>query len=432
MRPSRRPRAAAILVELRPWLACGSSAGATARAPRRLAGQAPAVRRSRAGPSRRRRSAGPRSTRARVQRRPSGGASSGSGAGLEVQVAAEVHEQQPVVAVRRRRSAATNASGPSTAPSSPSRALRGGAPGPRGAARSRSRCRRTGLGVASRAPRGRACSARTSRGSRGIGRGRRPTRAGEAAELREELAAPRRAPASPARALVVGEVEERRRRPRTPAPGRASACPGPSSRSAVIARQRAGAGQLRAARRPRAELATWSWFWRKVTNAGGGRPNAGVPAPLAPARRTAAPGRGSRTCSGRDELLRRAAVVGVVGLVAAGEGDHARCGGSRRSRARRGRSRPRSAGRTSRVCCGSFSATMMMRAAARGRRAPRGRRAARMCSGDVVEDALRRVEAQAVEVELVDPVARRWRRRTRAPAPLPSPSKLIASPHSVP
>ena len=33
----------------------------------------------------------------------------------------------------------------------------------------------------------------------------------------------------------------------------------------------------RSPRRPASELATWSWFWMKVTNAVGARSHAGVP-----------------------------------------------------------------------------------------------------------------------------------------------------------
>jgi hypothetical protein len=49
--------------------------------------------------------------------------------------------------------------------------------------------------------------------------------------------------------------------------------------------------------------------------------------------------------------------------------------------------------------------------------------------GRVVEDLLRGVEPQAVEVELVDPVARVGEEEL-AHRPAVGPSKLIASPHS--
>ena len=52
---------------------------------------------------------------------------------------------------------------------------------------------------------------------------------------------------------------------------------------------------------------------------------------------------------GRDELLGRPVIIGVIRLVVAGQGDDGRCGGSRRSTGRRGRAalldRPHDAGR---------------------------------------------------------------------------------------
>ena len=107
----------------------------------------------------------------------------------------------------------------------------------------------------------------------------------------------------------------------------------------------------------------------------------------------------------RDELLRRAAVVGVVGLVAAGQGDHGASGGSRRSTGRRGRSRPARAGAPGCVCCGSFSATTIVdRPLAAARTAPADLGEDVRRGSGVVVDVLRGVEPQAVEVELVDPV----------------------------
>ena len=107
----------------------------------------------------------------------------------------------------------------------------------------------------------------------------------------------------------------------------------------------------------------------------------------------------------RDELLRRRRECRCSTPRRARSARPSRCDGSRRSTARRGRSRPRAAGRTSRVSCGSFSATMTIvrRAArlARTRVADRRQDVRRRR----VEDLLRRVEAQAVEVKLVDPVA---------------------------
>ena len=79
------------------------------------------------------------------------------------------------------------------------------------------------------------------------------------------------------------------------------------------------------------------------------------------------------------------------------------------------------------VSCGSFSATMKIGTRA-GRRARRRHDVGDDVARRGVLDVLRRVEAQAVEVELVDPVAPRSARRTRAPAA--GPSKLIARPQS--
>ena len=106
----------------------------------------------------------------------------------------------------------------------------------------------------------------------------------------------------------------------------------------------------------------------------------------------------------RDQLLRAPEVVAVVGLVASGQ-RHARrvmevvvphavqavaavVGGARRGARPAARARRR-------------SDVARPRAAARTRRPI----AARTCSGDVVVDGVGGVEAQAVEVELVDPVA---------------------------
>ena len=52
--------------------------------------------------------------------------------------------------------------------------------------------------------------------------------------------------------------------------------PGPSRRSAVIARSRPGPA-IWCTRKPRPELASWSWFWMKVTSCSGAKSSAGVP-----------------------------------------------------------------------------------------------------------------------------------------------------------
>ena len=64
---------------------------------------------------------------------------------------------------------------------------------------------------------------------------------------------------------------------------------------------------------------------------------------------------------GGDELLRRRRACRCSTPRPARSAPPSRCDGSRRSTARRGRSRPCAAGRTSRVSCGSFSATMIVR-----------------------------------------------------------------------
>ena len=216
----------------------------------------------------------PRSTRERLQRVPAGGASSGSASGGSGEVAAQVDHQQPVVAGPRRRSAGRTPRARARRRPRRRRPARG-TPGPRaagGAGRGAARRPRR----AARARRGRACSARTSRRSAGSGSARLGLGSGQARELRQELGAPARASFGQL-GLVVGEVEERGSRRRTPGPGRASASPGPAG----AARSSPGSGRGWSAggsASPRRELATWSWFWRKLTNDGRRRgPSAGVP-----------------------------------------------------------------------------------------------------------------------------------------------------------
>ena len=193
-------------------------------------------------------------------------------------------------------------------------------------------------------------------------------------------------------------------RPRTPGPGTASACRAPSSSSAVIARRRPGLVSwcsAQAARRV-GDLVV-------VLEEGDERAPAAGRAPGVP-RRLLLPAVAlalvqEAVLRGRDELLRRARGSRCSRPRCGRSARPRRCGGSRRSTARPGRSRPARGGRTSRASCGSFSATTRI---GRGRRPPRGARgaiSARMCSARRRRRCLGGVEAQAVEVELVDPVA---------------------------
>ena len=176
----------------------------------------------------------------------------------------------------------------------------------------------------------------------------------------------------------------------------------------------------RCSRSPNAELATWSWFSRKWTNrVGARRRGSGVPRGLLLPRIQLALVQ-EAALDRRHELLRRCrgSRAGRPRCSPV-SGDHARRGGSRRSTARRGRAalrrRPHAAGRPAarsrrpRRSCGRAPA------ASRDRRAI----AAEHVLGRAVVDRLGRVEPQAVEVELVDPVARRWRARARAPGRSP-------------
>ena len=155
--------------------------------------------------------------------------------------------------------------------------------------------------------------------------------------------------------LVIGEIEERRRRlellaleqhrRRKASAGRAPSAPG---------RGRGSSAGAAARRVPSSRPGRGSAGRRRTRRGGRSRP--GVP------RRLLLPGvalalEQEAVLRRGDELLRRALVVLVIGLVAPGRRDRRASGGSRRSRARRGRSRRCSGGRRSFACCGSFSPT---------------------------------------------------------------------------
>ena len=203
--------------------------------------------------------------------------------------------------------------------------------------------------------------------------------------------------------VVIGEVEERRERAELLAleqhrRARRRAAAAPSSRAA--GRATVSAWQARAARRVRDLIVVLEVEHERRRPAG--------PAPACRARcfcqGSTAPDTGSPHLSAEISSCGRAAVVAVVGLVASGQ-RHARVWWKSSFHSRRGRSRRSLGGRDEarvlRLVLGDDQRSRAAPAAARTRRPI----AARMCSGDVVEDRLRRVEAQAVEVELVDPVA---------------------------
>ena len=146
--------------------------------------------------------------------------------GRRCEVAAEVHEQQPVVArssgASKKRS--TNASGAEHRAVHAAAAPARGTPGPRGAAAAGRGAARTTCACRSRSREVELAPLERRRRRRvGQPRLRRPASA-RLGNCAQELAPARRAPASASSRLVVGEVEERRATRRTPGPGTASAC----------------------------------------------------------------------------------------------------------------------------------------------------------------------------------------------------------------
>ena len=159
---------------------------------------------------RRRRSGATRCSTARPSRQPAGGASSGSGTGLQIEVAAEIDDQQPIAARRPRSTAARTPPAAMTAPSG-RRSAAARITGSRRRSASRSRCKCVPVRVPFALARDPACSARTS-----------PRRPGPAAPpgrpdpSRSETATG--TPAAPSDTgaaqlrLVIREIQERRRR----------------------------------------------------------------------------------------------------------------------------------------------------------------------------------------------------------------------------
>ena len=251
----------------------GRRAARGARATRRVSGDAPVLLRLRRRACRCRRKRGLRSTRGHARRLFSGGASSGSGRRVEVQVAAEVHEQQPVVAAVAeeaqderlgRQHGAVHAARPLGAEdgvfaAQPQQVAVQGVDG--GVALPLRKVELAALerpGVV-RGRRGR----RVPRTPRALGNCLRNS----ARPLRTSSGQLRR---------VVGEVEERARTRRTPGPGTASACPAPAASGPSWRGSGRGWSAGAAAGRGR------SWppdrgFRGRSRNAAGGRSSAGVP-----------------------------------------------------------------------------------------------------------------------------------------------------------
>ena len=289
------------------------------RAARRPRGRdAPVLLGVRARASRSRRSAGPRSTTG-LPGRALGRREQRLGRGVEVQVAAEVDEQQAVARRPRRRSAARTPLRPSTAPSTPPRPLRAEdrilAAQPQQVAVQVRRSRR-----AARARENRACSARRCRGSPGSGR--------QAAHL--GLARLRNCARNSTRPLrdQLGAARGCGRRRRGTGveaanswPWKSIGVPGASSSSAVIARSRPGLVELvePLAAAGVGDLVVVLDEGDECAPAAARRP--GVPRrlllPLVALALVEV-----AVLDRRDELLRRAEVVGVVGLVVAGQRDH--------------------------------------------------------------------------------------------------------------
>ena len=206
--------------------------------------------------------------------RPSGGASSGSGAGVEVQVAAEVDEQQPVAAAvvaeeaeHERLRPEHRAVDTAAACCAEDRVL--------AAQAQQVRCSAYARRVRSRA---RAKSSLQRSKVVAVARGRQPVgavRAGRGSgTAHRNSARPLRTSSAQLR-LVVGEVEERR--------GRGELLPleqhrraGPSSSSAVSARSGRGSSSWWHAHAA-AGVGDLVVVLEEVTNADGGRSNAGVP-----------------------------------------------------------------------------------------------------------------------------------------------------------
>ena len=180
---------------------------------------------------------------------------------------------------------------------------------------------------------------------------------------------------------------------------------GPSNVNAIAARRRAGAAS-RSSRRPSSVFATWSWFCVNHDH----RPGAGSIRAWRfraafPATHSTAPGRRNPCLAAANELLGIAEIiVGSIHLVLPGERHpHAvmkivvphsiQPVSARRLRSRHATS------------CGSFSATRMMRRPARGGTRG-GRDLGQHMRARGVVNALRCVEAQAVQMILGDPVGR--------------------------
>ena len=183
-------------------------------------------------------------------------------------------------------------------------------------------------------------------------------------------------------------------------PWKISGVAGPRSWSAVSARYRPGLVS-RWNRSPRAELATWSWFWM-IDDEGGRRdierraasPLALAEVPLALVEPAA--------LEHRDELLRGAEVVAVVRLAAPRGGDHH--GVVEVVAPEHVEPEPAPLGRPEQPCALGLVLADDQHTTAPGRRADRPHDRPEDVVGTVVEDALRRVDTQAVDVELVDPV----------------------------
>ena len=117
--------------------------------------------------------------------------------------------------------------------------------------------------------------------------------------------------------VVVGEELERRWTRRTPAPGTAASVSGTNSSTAEATRYRSRSIRC-ASRSPSARLPTWSWFSLQNTNARAGSSVTFVPR-SSPVAGRFWPWKRKPLLDRRRHVLEAAGVVGVVGLALAGQ-----------------------------------------------------------------------------------------------------------------